>query len=348
MDRINNLLNTGLAPEDPANPEPYHELQHFSYQIGRMPKDLCRTVFEFFVTREVMPSEYLDFLMQFATGHELSYRQSAVNRIHQYVSSQKYARAVKEAREVTFDILENIKATERAEGYQQLWNTDSALAWELALVLEKVAPIDALEALKIIFLEMPEKQVSSLFDVMAMDKFCDISLRLFIEGGRKNLKLIEEALDVSLQRLEKTCLPAVLIFVKLIEEASGLVIDKNEISKLAPDPEYMCGYGEALAIVMSTLTDYIYKTRKELLSKNTESPKLGAVPLALKPQSLPGLGLTGFSVGSRSASLPDALSEVHKSEVEVAAPTTLSSGDSSAKERELEKDSDLKKSRKFG
>ncbi len=217
------------------------------------------------------------------------------------------------------------------------------------LSVEKVAPIDALEALKIIFLEMPEKQVSSLFDVMAMDKFCDISLRLFIEGGRKNLKLIEEALDVSLQRLEKTCLPAVLIFVKLIEEASGLVIDKNEISKLAPDPEYMCGYGEALAIVMSTLTDYIYKTRKELLSKKTESLKLGAVPLALKPQSLPGLGLTGFSVGgSRSASLPDAIPETHLSETVAAAASAPRTGDSSEKEEELKKETEeLKKLRKF-
>ncbi len=109
------------------------------------------------------------------------------------------------------------------------------------------------------------------------------------------------------------------------------------------------GYGEALAIVMSTLTDYIYKTRKELLSKKTESPKLGAVPLALKPQSLPGLGLTGFSVGgSRSASLPDAIPETPLSEAAAAALTTLSSGDSSAKETDLETEIEaLNKTKKF-
>ena len=186
-----------------------------------------------------MPAEYLDFLMQFATGHELSYRQTAVNRIHHFVSSQKYSSAVKEAREVTINILEKTKAKNRPRfthllGGQELLYTDSALAWDLALELEQVSPPDALEALKIVFFEPSKKQCWSYFGVMAMDKFCDISLKLFIEGGRKNLKLLEEALDVSLQRLETiSCLSAVQVFVKLIEEASGLVIDKIELSKLA-------------------------------------------------------------------------------------------------------------------
>ncbi len=111
-DRIKDVLNTGLTPEDPAHPDPYQDLQHFSFQIGRMPKQLCKHLFEFLITREVMPAEYLDFLMQFTTGHELSYRQSAVNYIHQCVSNQKYSRAVEEARVVTLDILEKTKAKE--------------------------------------------------------------------------------------------------------------------------------------------------------------------------------------------------------------------------------------------
>ncbi len=327
----------------------YQNLQTIGLQIGRMPRELCKTAFEFIITRGLMPPEYLDFLMQFATGNEISYLPSAVNRIQYCVSKHQYPKAVQEAREFTFNILEKIKATECPIRDKSLWYSDSALVWDLVLELEKVSPFDTLEALKIIFLEMPEKQVSSLFDVMAMDKFCDISLRLFIEGGRQNFKLIEEALDASLRRLETvTCLPALLTFVKLIEEASDLTVDKNEITKLAPEPEYMLGYGEALAIVLSTLTDHIYQARKKLISDKTEGHELDAAPLALQTQSLPGLGLTGYSVGgSRSASLTDAISGSHQSEAGAAAPIALPSGDSSGVETVPEKDSDLNKSRKF-
>lgn len=341
----------------PADPEALHP---FSFQIGRMPKDLCKTVFEFFVTRETMPAEYLEFLLQFATGHELSYTPSAIDLMHHYISSKKYAEALKEVRAATLDILEKEKATER--GYRNTWNSDlvwtsdSALAWDLALELEKASPIYALEALKIIFHEIPKNQGRSLFENRALDKFCDISLKLFIKGGRKNLKLIENALDISLQRLERACLPAVLIFVNLIEEASGLVIDKNEISKLAPDPELMSSYGEALAIVLSTLTDYIYKTRNDLINKKSVSTESDTASLDFKqaqnpslPLSLPALGLTGYTVSDSSTALGSvALKGTDKLEDAAAASIDLLSDESSGKKKELEKDSyNLKKSRKF-
>ncbi len=274
-------------------------MKHFSLQIGRMPKVLCKQFFDFLVTRGVMPAHFSDFLMRFATGHELSYSEETSSSIRKLLGDGHYRKAVLDAEKAIIEPLQSIVATRKEHmGDDPDWSChdDSSLCFDLACNLEQLSPLDALDALRII-IDLERHKGNSAFWRLAVDKFCNISLALVKKGDEKDLPLLEESIRINLKRILKLSkMESIFTLIDQLEAYCGVILlDRKAVRERVTDPEVIANQGEVLSFIMSKMADLIYQARNALEIRQ---------PLFLSQKSMSYSSISTISNGSLLASAP--------------------------------------------